>query len=434
MCLISVCPRGTSKVSKKVEDFINEGVTSNTDGSGIMYKRHGTDLINIKKGLEGFDGIMEAIEAARLSDDDELIIHHRTGTSGLTNAINTHPFIISEDIQLMRSIEGSFNLPAMAHNGVFMEYTNKTSEYNDTFHFVNEFLAVPEVLALLRRDPVMFKRFFGAKIGTQRLAFLFPERDFMTFGEFLKDDGYFHSNIGYKTFTRDVGGSSNEKKEGKTCAIEQARKDAWEDYYDRLDKMKENNKNFNKMVRKAADNTLRNGKTTGAEKYAKQVKFEPGDIPITKKNFHHFMFTLKAKIINSAVDESTVYALEKYDEEDQFGYVFEYPRGKMLIRVNLGVFLQKAKVHVKEEFEMIYRPMKNLIDHCDREPSKSLMKKVQKRLNSGILKNEMKFKNFGIIQKTHLQHFSRMYGKSYQTINENLAEKDSDVNTNMKLV
>ena len=45
-------------------------------------------------------------------------------------------------------------------------------------------------------------------IDTDKIALLFPDRDLELIGKWVEDNGYFHSNTGYKSYTFDRGGIS----------------------------------------------------------------------------------------------------------------------------------------------------------------------------------------------------------------------------------
>lgn len=47
-----------------------------------MHKKEGEYFVHVEKGFFKFDELMAAIEKANLKDEDELVIHHRIGTSG----------------------------------------------------------------------------------------------------------------------------------------------------------------------------------------------------------------------------------------------------------------------------------------------------------------------------------------------------------------
>ncbi len=414
-------PKGTSKKGKKVEAFIQKGLNSNTDGSGIMWKKNGTKFVHIKKGLKTFDDIIEAIEKAKLTEEDELVIHHRIGTCGETTALNTHPFLVSEDIKTMENIAGKFSLPAMAHNGVFYSYSSKNSRYNDTFHFVNEFLALPGLMTLLKERPKEFKDLFDTKIARNKLAFLFPDRDLLTVGDFVMDEGYLHSHEGYKVATHDVGGSSWKRPVNTPFKEVQPPRDynTWEDYYAEQDRVLANRlasvEEFNNSYNSKAINAAR--PTVGNKKQKSQIVLYKNDIQITSKNHNHFIFILTNPIKdypNLTLNQG--YAFETMFEDDEpTNFIYEYPNGRELILIRNKEFLENSKYHVKEAFEDDYKALGSLVKHIAGNPSKSVLKKIERTLANQFNKTEVKFKNYGFFNRKDLCYLHRTYSVLYDT-------------------
>ena len=50
MCLISVIPQGVEKNIRNISRYIIQGMKTNTDGSGFMYKKGNANTIGVKKG------------------------------------------------------------------------------------------------------------------------------------------------------------------------------------------------------------------------------------------------------------------------------------------------------------------------------------------------------------------------------------------------
>lgn len=212
MCLITVCPKGTSKNMEILEGFIRNGASSNSQGSGFAYKKNNETGVYINKGFFLVDDLIAAIEKLNLDDEDELIIHHRISTHGKVDKFNTHPFVVSEKQDEIIYLKGKVNKPVFAHNGIFSEYGDRNSDFSDTYHFCKRFLSIPKITNLLTRDPFLFESTFDRIIGHQKLVFLFPEKDkelyIVNVDSFTEDGGYYHSNGGYKSYVHDRGGSS----------------------------------------------------------------------------------------------------------------------------------------------------------------------------------------------------------------------------------
>jgi hypothetical protein len=203
MCLISVAPKGTSKDIKDIKEFVKSGFDSNRDGSGFMYKRNGENTITISKGFADMKLFLEAIEGANLGVDDELVVHHRIGTSGLRNALNTHPFVVDFDPRTICAVDITTDKPCLAHNGMFHNldvYEKINPDFSDTYAFVRYILSNKGVFLLLEENPNLFAFLLSDVINGSRLALLHPTKDVIMIGDFVEDSGYHHSHKGYKSY------------------------------------------------------------------------------------------------------------------------------------------------------------------------------------------------------------------------------------------
>lgn len=223
MCLISVCPKGTSKNSEQVHKFITRGAETNKCGSGIMWKINSKKTIHIKKGFFNIQELHDFVTKLNLGLEDELVIHHRTRTQGNTDKENTHPFIISADHATCVALEGEFNLPMLAHNGMFSDLReHEVAGYSDTYAFTKGIMSKKIIMQLLEEEPTLFKKCVADNWGWSKIAVLHPKKDVIMIGDFVKAEDelvagafYYHSNGGYKSYLEDKGGSSFDWGEGK---------------------------------------------------------------------------------------------------------------------------------------------------------------------------------------------------------------------------
>lgn len=209
MCLISILPKGTKKNTQEVHEFIKNGFNCNKDGSGFMYKRNGDNKITIDKGYFNLTKLIDSIDSLKLTEDDELVIHHRIGTSGLVSAENTHPFLISDVESEINVADITINKPALVHNGMIFgiqEYMRMNTNFCDTYAFARYFMSNKYVMGLFLNNRNIFKDFADRLLGTDKLCILFPDRDLEKYGYFIEKNGYFHSNDGYCNYTKNVGG------------------------------------------------------------------------------------------------------------------------------------------------------------------------------------------------------------------------------------
>lgn len=209
MCLISILPKGKPKYTKQVYDFIKKGITTNDDGSGFMFKRHDEQLVTVKKGFFTYEHLISSLEACNLTDEDELVIHHRNGTSGLISAENCHPFVISKLNSELANDDITTNKAALVHNGVFYginDYMKLNPDFSDTFAFVKYIMAEEGMLKMYLYNNDLFSRLTSTIVGTDKLCIIDPDLGIVKSGNYIEEDGYFHSNSGYCTSYYDRGG------------------------------------------------------------------------------------------------------------------------------------------------------------------------------------------------------------------------------------
>lgn len=312
MCLISVIPKGKEKFNDKVIAFIKQGFRSNRDGSGYMFKRNGENLVHISKGFFDVDNLLKSIEDRKLTIDDELVIHHRIGTSGLNNRTNTHPFVLSKLHNECCAIELAVAKPCLAHNGIFSGlnyYMGLDRDFSDTYAFSRYILSNKHLQNILLEDEKLFETITSDIVGYSRLAILYPDRDLKLVGNFVEDDGYLHSNSGYKSFIRDYGGSSDNNHQ-KTEAYyrslfsegygeegnldyERDNKEEAEDNTIAVSAICSLDNNSNHNWGKSLVNHLNEKDQRILEQGNKVLKLDSSFVKITIKNFNHFYYINK---------------------------------------------------------------------------------------------------------------------------------------------
>lgn len=199
MCLIAIAPPGTSKYSKFFLDALECGASTNKDGIGIAWRKGGSTEIKYKKGIKNEDYVTE-IKKLGLIDEDTLIVHFRYISAGTVTKENCHPFVLSRKQEEILSLEGIAKEGLVFHNGTMEYYTTDKSKFSDTYHFVKKFMCIKEIQDILKRDTEEFTALFSSRLNSGRFAFMFPTKD-IYLGDFIKDEGYIFSNIGYKDCT-----------------------------------------------------------------------------------------------------------------------------------------------------------------------------------------------------------------------------------------
>lgn len=216
MCIISVAPKGVKKDTEEVYNFIRQGAKSNSSGSGFMFKRSGSNVVNIDKGYFNVEELIKSLKEYNLQEDDELVVHHRIPTSGNVNNLNCHPFVISTKHNEVIMLKGEINKPCMAHNGVFSKidkYESLNKDFSDTYTFAKHIMSKKPIMSIFLHERDLFDVCMDNIIGRDKIAILFPDRDIEMVGNWVKDNGYFHSNTGYKSYIYDRGGSSSNNRE-----------------------------------------------------------------------------------------------------------------------------------------------------------------------------------------------------------------------------
>jgi len=237
MCLIAIAGEGTDKYSEEfIKSLINASET-NKDGIGYTFKRHKNKKVYISKGYADIEKVIKSLKSKKLSFDDELIVHLRIGNRGSINKDMCHPFVLSDDKNIILSNNKFVDYPTMVHNGTFHSYVN-SDDYSDTYKFVKTFMSNPLIIELLKDDIFFFKEIFSYKLTTNRLAFLFPDCDqsLIKIGDFKYEKGYYYSNDSYKSKTYNIGGREYA---------------SLEDYYSSI---YGKNRNINRLREKLVDN------------------------------------------------------------------------------------------------------------------------------------------------------------------------------------
>lgn len=193
MCIIVVKGKG---IKLPDETTLMECFDSNPDGAGFVY--HDGQKTVMRKGLMEYDTFRKALSEIKDIDNKNLIMHFRITTHGLTDGPTTHPFPVTNNIKLLREEKlekGWF----MAHNGILSNYTYN-SKLSDTQNFVKDFVyPMYNMSNKLVRDEAIYN-IFDRNISTNKLAFMAPNGEIITIGDFEKDEGVLYSNSTYQTY------------------------------------------------------------------------------------------------------------------------------------------------------------------------------------------------------------------------------------------
>lgn len=212
MCLVSVLKAGTEKYSDYVLKFIKSGFNCNKDGSGFMFKRAGSNQIIVDKGYFDYDLMILNYKNHNLTIDDEVVFHHRIGTSGLVSKFNTHPYVCSNIESEINVTTIGISKPVLAHNGFIANVANfekLNPDFSDTYAFARYVMSDQRMYDLYDNNKELFSHLIKPMVNFSKVAILRPNAPMILIGDFIVDEqGYYHSNQGYCRYTNDIGGSS----------------------------------------------------------------------------------------------------------------------------------------------------------------------------------------------------------------------------------
>lgn len=189
MCVIILKPKD---VNFPTENTLRDCFGHNPDGAGFAYHKQGENIVHIRKGFMTVDKLLQALVAANLTQQDSVMYHFRITTSGKTCAANTHPFPITNNINLLKAISVRCD-KALAHNGILQNIPlhNKKS---DTMQFVLNTLSDPIVYHNMHNAAT--RELIELAIGHSKIAILSSDGTFTIYNEFLweKEKGLWYSN------------------------------------------------------------------------------------------------------------------------------------------------------------------------------------------------------------------------------------------------
>lgn len=179
MCIAIYKPANTILSEETLQNSWN----NNSDGGGFMFVEN-KKLIVIK-GLMTFEAFKTAYEPHK---NKECVIHFRIATHGKTDAKNTHPFFISENLGLV-------------HNGIIGKVSCVSNkDMSDTWHFIDQ-----HIKTLYELHPDFWindkiKELIESYIGHSKIIFLDNDGNCDIYNEQLGSwDGLsWYSNNSYK--------------------------------------------------------------------------------------------------------------------------------------------------------------------------------------------------------------------------------------------
>ena len=222
MCIIIAKKKGVPYNREELRQSLAVAAVRNEDGAGFVIKRatnkrgkysfsNGDKKFPIFLSKGYFDTsedfvndhsyFLNKIDKENIQDDDELIVHLRYTTSGMTTPTMCHPFCVPPRGQerFLDMVDLFCELPVFAHNGTFYKAMYTREHGSDSYlmakNYFSDFNALKDLLDFEDdQDNGVFKWF----MEHNKLAFITAERDMVLLGEFIEEGSYHYSNSYYK--------------------------------------------------------------------------------------------------------------------------------------------------------------------------------------------------------------------------------------------
>ena len=193
MCVICVSAAGKRlPTPSEIESMFNH----NPHGAGLMYVRD--RKVFIAKGFMDVSALLYAIRYLRLSEVEPVIFHFRLATAGGICPELTHPFPLSKDIRLLKTLDLACSV-GIAHNGVIP--CNLPGIYvqgiSDTAMYIKRYM----VNRIINRRDLENKTVMTMieRETNSKWAFLDSSGLIATIGNFIESDNLLFSNLRWKS-------------------------------------------------------------------------------------------------------------------------------------------------------------------------------------------------------------------------------------------
>lgn len=439
MCIISALPSGKEKNNEKTRKFITSGFNCNRDGSGYMYKRRNSNIVTINKGFFNIEELLQAIEDEKLEVEDELVVHHRISTAGKVSKENCHPFVLSKTHTETAATKISVSKPCLVHNGHFSKlsyYQNLDRDFSDTYAFSRYILSNPKLREIMETDEDLFDTLTEHIIGSSKVCIIYPEknRPMYLLGDFIEDDGYYHSNTGYCRQTYDRGGSSNwnsgsygygEFMDYDDENIENWQLEIREDRKRREHLLEQEKiKDKAKVVAQDLINSINSDTTNG--KISVLLKLNGDILKLSNKNCTHFNFVSKENYTKSLLNHKWDFAtIDNYNAIQAYqSLLYKDPTGERTYELREPVATEKLNKEYyflpKMAYAETYRQYLILLKG-DESPGKQTLKKLSKLLEKNIMLTNDK----SIYYAKYVAMFLKSSLLAYKDYLEDLFEKQT---------
>lgn len=134
MCVIAYKPVGVANFSRET---LQKCWDTNDDGAGFAWWNAEERAWNVHKGFMSWKKFWKGYKVHDFQPNDCVIVHFRIGTAGLKDGGNTHPFPVTDNMEIMRQTEYS-SQSVLFHNGVVGK---GEGDYSDTMVFVRDYIS-----------------------------------------------------------------------------------------------------------------------------------------------------------------------------------------------------------------------------------------------------------------------------------------------------
>ena len=165
------------------------------DGRHWTVERDGK--VTIHKGFMNIEDFLAAVHAEQFTPQDSVVYHFRISTQAGVNAPMTHPFPLSNQLRLMRSLDLTCRC-GVAHNGIIQLTSDPDNKrYSDTAIFITDYLSKIIRKKADLRDPVTLELIWQP--AKSKFAIMDNSGYVATVGHFIDDHGLLFSNDSYQT-------------------------------------------------------------------------------------------------------------------------------------------------------------------------------------------------------------------------------------------
>jgi hypothetical protein len=192
MCIIIHKPKG------KTVDLptLKRCWDRNPHGAGFMFTNDGKVWGN--KGYMSFDALLAGLHGAgfyrkgKLTGKYAVTIHFRLASHGGINQGNTHPFPMTDDLDIIKARYWEADC-GMAHNGIIPIERQDTS-ISDTMTYILERMSN----VYHRMDEADIYDLVAEETSGSRLFILYPDESYVLTGTWIEENGVLYSNAGFR--------------------------------------------------------------------------------------------------------------------------------------------------------------------------------------------------------------------------------------------